>query len=137
MSASSDRIPCVGAVITDPDGRFLLVKRANAPAKGTWSLPGGRVEDGESDEQAVVREVAEETGLDVVVVREVGTLERDSPLGATYVIRDFLVQPITNAPPRAGDDADDARWFTASEIYELSTSPGLTETLESWGLLHQ
>lgn len=132
---SGDRVPCVGAVITDASGRFLLIKRANAPAKGTWSLPGGRVEEGESHEQAVVREVAEETGLDVTVVREVGTLERDSPLGAVYVIHDFLVEPVGDTQPRAGDDAADARWFTAEEIYDLSTSPGLTETLESWGLL--
>jgi len=135
VSAHSDRIPCVGAVISNGNGDLLLVKRAHAPAQGTWSLPGGRVESGETYEQAVVREVQEETGLTVEVVREVGTIERDSPLGAIYEIHDFLVRPLQDTPPRAGDDAADARWFTPAEIYALSTSPGLTDTLEGWGLL--
>ena len=57
------RIPCVGAIIKDPAGRLLLIKRGHAPQAGRWSLPGGRVEPGESDEQAVIREIREETGL--------------------------------------------------------------------------
>jgi ADP-ribose pyrophosphatase YjhB (NUDIX family) len=55
-------IPCVGAVVFDDTNRLLLVKRANPPAQGMWSLPGGRLESGETAEQGVVREVCEETG---------------------------------------------------------------------------
>ena len=56
-------IPCVGAVITDATGRLLLIKRGHAPGAGLWSLPGGRIERGETDAEALVREILEETGL--------------------------------------------------------------------------
>lgn len=128
-------IPCVGAIVFDEDGRLLLVRRANPPAQGLWSIPGGRVEPGEADEAAVVRELAEETGLAGTVVREVGTITRDAPSGGTYVIRDFLMQVASGASPVAGDDASDAAWFTPDEVRSASTSPGLVGTLASWGLL--
>ena len=72
----SEAIPCVGAVVFDDSGRLLLIRRANPPAQGTWSLPGGRVEPGESSEDAVVRELHEETGLSGILVREVGSARR-------------------------------------------------------------
>ena len=53
----------MGAIVTDSDGRLLLVKRGHEPEMGRWSLPGGRVRPGESDPEAVLREVREETGL--------------------------------------------------------------------------
>ena len=58
-------VPCVGAVVHDAAGRLLLVRRGRDPHRGRWSLPGGRVEAGESPEQAIEREVREETGLTV------------------------------------------------------------------------
>lgn len=129
------QIPCVGAIVFDEDGRLLLVRRANPPAQGLWSIPGGRVEPGEGDEDAVVRELAEETGLAGTVVREVGTITRDAPSGGTYVIRDFLMQVASGLSPVAGDDASDAAWFTPDEVRAAPTSPGLVGTLTSWGLL--
>ncbi len=128
-------IACVGAVVRDTAGRFLLVRRANPPAQGTWSIPGGRVEPDETDEAAVVRELAEETGLTGIVQREVGTVRRDAPGGGVYVIRDFLVIVDDQAQPRAGDDAADARWFTTRDLHAAETSPGLAEALIHWGLL--
>ena len=83
-------IPCIGAVVFDDQGRLLLVQRANPPAQGLWSLPGGRQEPGETAEQGVVREVREETGLTVRVEQEVGTVVRQAPSGDDYVIRDFV-----------------------------------------------
>src|SRR3954454_8406121 len=65
-------VPCVGAVVHDGDGRLLLIRRGHAPHEGLWSLPGGRVEPGESAEAAVVREVLEETGLRVRAGAPVG-----------------------------------------------------------------
>lgn len=131
------RIPCVGGIVRH-GGRLLLVKRGREPARGTWSVPGGRVEAGETDEQATAREVLEETGLRVVVGELVGTVERDAPAGGVYVINDYACRPDDDADPdavRAGDDADDAAWFTAEEVRRLHCSPGLVEALTSWGVL--
>ena len=128
-------IPCVGAVVFDERGRLLLVKRANPPAQGSWSLPGGRLEPGEQACEGVVREVREETGLTVSVQREVGTVTRPAPTGDTYVIRDFLCQVHGHARVVAGDDAADARFFEPPEIDGIDTSEGLLEALQEWGLL--
>lgn len=128
-------IPCVGAIVIDSVGRILLIRRANPPSQGTWSIPGGRVELGETTEAAVVRELAEETGLRGEVEREVGTVHRDAPAGGTYAIRDFLLRVEDDGALRAGDDALDAGWFTAQDVATLETSPGLREALIGWGLL--
>lgn len=119
----------------DAAGRLLLVRRANPPAQGLWSIPGGRVEAGESATDAVVRELVEETGLSGVVEREIGTIEREAPAGGTYVIRDFLVRVVEGGMPIAGDDAAEAAWFTQDEVRRAATSPGLVDALAGWGLL--
>jgi len=128
-------IPCVGAVAFDGHGRLLLVRRANPPAQGKWSIPGGRVEPGEEHEAAVLRELREETALVGSVVREVGRIDRDAPSGGVYVIRDFLVSVDGETAPRAGDDASEARWFAPDELEGLETSEGLVDILVHWGLL--
>lgn len=128
-------IPCVGAIVFDDRGRLLLVKRANPPAQGQWSLPGGRQESGESAADGVVREVREETGLEVRVEREVGTVQRQAPSGDTYVIRDFVcTAPKTDAVV-AGDDAADARFVEIAELGGLDTSEGLLDALREWQLI--
>jgi 8-oxo-dGTP diphosphatase len=125
-------IPCVGAVVLDATGRILVVQRANEPAAGQWSLPGGRVEPGESARDAVVREVREETGIQITVIREVGTVVRDAPGGGRYVIRDFLGEPAREQAPIAADDAADARFVTEAELHALPTTAGLIEALTEW-----
>jgi 8-oxo-dGTP diphosphatase len=128
-------IPCVGAIVRHSDGRILVIQRDHPPAEGRWSLPGGRVEPGEDAEAAVVREVREETGLDVAVVREVGTVTRQAPSGGRFVIRDFLVSPIADRAPIAADDARDARFVTQDQLRALDTTDGLIEALQDWDLL--
>ena len=128
-------IPCIGAVVFDDQGRLLLVQRANPPAQGLWSLPGGRQEPGETAEQGVVREVHEETGLTVRVEREVGTVVRQAPSGDDYVIRDFVCAVRGDDAVVAADDAADARFFPVSELADLPTSEGLIEALTGWNLL--
>jgi 8-oxo-dGTP diphosphatase len=95
------------------------------------------VEAGESDAEATAREVLEETGVRVRVGRLAGTVERGAPGGGVYVIRDYVCEPydVDVDAVRAGDDADDARWFTPEEVDALPTSPGLVEALRSWGVL--
>ena len=122
----------------DDHGRLLLVRRAHPPAQGTWSLPGGRVEPGEDDAAAVVREVAEETGLRVEPGPVVGVVERDSPDGGVYVITDLACR-VLGGSLQAGDDASDAGWFDARRLASTVTSPGLSpglvEALTGWGVL--
>ena len=68
--------PCVGAVIKDGQGRLLLIKRGHEPGAGLWSIPGGRIEPGETDAQALVREMREETGLVIEAGQLIGTVRR-------------------------------------------------------------
>ena len=99
----------------DEQRRLLVVRRANEPGRGLWSIPGGRVEPGEDDPAAVAREVAEETGLDVEVGALVGEVEREAPKGKLYVIRDYEATAVggTLTP---GDDATDAKFVTRDEF---------------------
>jgi 8-oxo-dGTP diphosphatase len=126
------RVPCVGAIITDPAGRLLLIKRGHEPEAGRWSLPGGRIEPGESDEQALVREVWEETGLVVTPGRLVGTVDRPQPDGRVLVIRDYAAE-VTGGELTAGDDAAGARWVRLPGFDGLPLTTGLREALDAWG----
>lgn len=128
----------MGGIVSDGSGRLLLVRRGHEPSKGLWSVPGGRVEPGESDAEAVRREVLEETALDVVVGKLAGAVERPAPGGEVFVIRDYLCRPARAADPasvRAGDDADDAGWFSPAEILALDCTPGLVDALVGWQVL--
>lgn len=133
------RIPCVGALVHDDAGRLLLVRRGRPPAAGRWSVPGGRVEAGESDEQAVRREVLEETGLHVVVGMRVGTVQRladpAAPDGPVFDIRDYACALSVATTPVAGDDADEVRWVSRRELDSLDLVDGLWEALRDWGML--
>jgi ADP-ribose pyrophosphatase YjhB (NUDIX family) len=130
-----ETVPCVGAVVYDRSGRLLLIRRGQPPGQGLWSLPGGRVEPGESDHQAVVREIAEETGLRVRPGRLLGTVRRRAPSGATYLIADYACELVGPDRPSSGSDADDARWVDADDYAELPLVAGLTEALAGWGVL--
>jgi ADP-ribose pyrophosphatase YjhB (NUDIX family) len=124
----------VGAIISDDSRRLLLVRRGRPPGEGLWSVPGGRVEPGESDAEAVVREVAEETGLVVAVGPPAGTVERPGPGGVVYEIRDYLAE-VVGGVLVPGDDAADARWFDPGELPRLPLTPGLLDALTGWGII--
>lgn len=127
-------VPCVGAVITDRDGRLLLIKRGHEPGAGLWSLPGGRVEAHETDADALIRELEEETGLVVTPRRLIGTVDRPGPRGAVYRIRDYAAD-VVGGTLRAGDDAADARWVAPGELGELELTAGLADCLAEWGVI--
>jgi 8-oxo-dGTP diphosphatase len=124
----------VGAIVTDDAGRLLLVKRGHEPEAGRWSLPGGRVNPGEDDGQALVREVREETGLRVEPGALVGAVERPAPGGAVFDIHDYAAS-VSGGRLAPGDDAADARWIDPADIDQLSLTSGLAETLTGWGVL--
>ena len=111
IGVSGSVIPCVGAVVTDEQGRLLMIKRGHEPGAGLWSIPGGRIEPGETDAEALVREMLEETGLTVQVGRLLGTVQRPGLDGAVIDIRDYAAT-VTGGTLAAGDDAADARWVS-------------------------
>jgi 8-oxo-dGTP diphosphatase len=124
---------CVGAVSVDED-QILLIRRGRGPAQGFWSLPGGRVESGETLAEAVVRELLEETGLQGVCGSLVGWAER---IGAEYhfVILDFWVTIVAGSEPAAGTDAAEAAWVPLGQVAELALTDGLAEFLHEHGIL--
>ena len=124
----------VGALAVE-HGRLLCIRRGHGPGAGLWSLPGGRVETGESLHEALVREVFEETGLEVVVDRFVGYVER---IGDDYhfVILDFAVTLLdTDADPIAADDAAEAAWVPFEDLGDLRLVDGLYEFLRDHDVL--
>jgi ADP-ribose pyrophosphatase YjhB (NUDIX family) len=115
----------VGAVVLDGT-RVLLVKRGQAPLKGHWSLPGGAVETGETLEQAVTREVLEETGVTIEVGPIVEVLDRisrdaEGRVEHHYVLVDFVARP-TGGSLQGASDADDAAWVALADLarYEVA-----------------
>jgi 8-oxo-dGTP diphosphatase len=128
-------VPCVGAVVHDAAGRLLLIQRGHDPHRGLWSLPGGRIEAGESPEEALVREVREETGLDVVSQRAVGhvTIPGDGVVFDVLDLACTLTRP--DQSPVPGDDAVAALFADAATLDRLPCTPRLVETLRGWGVL--
>ena len=124
----------VGAVCTHADA-LLLVRRGRGPAAGEWSVPGGRLEWGETLYEAVVRETFEETGLEVVVDRFLGWVERVED-SYHYVILDFAVTALDPThTPVAGDDAAEAAWVPRHEVSELHLVSGLYDFLRDQEVL--
>jgi 8-oxo-dGTP diphosphatase len=123
----------VGAIAVDRD-RILMIQRGRGVAKGQWSIPGGRVEFGESLQAAVVREVFEETGIEVVCGQFLGWVERIGE-GFHYVIMDFAVDVFSPVRPIAGDDAAQAKWVHLADVTELDVVEGLVPFLAEHGYL--
>lgn len=123
----------VGALIYDGD-RVLLVERGKPPLEGHWSLPGGGVESGERLEDAVVREVFEETGLEVTADSVATVFERIMPDESSrceyhYVLIDFYCT-IKGGELRPGDDSRDAHWFPVDTLDQLLLTAGTREVVE-------
>ena len=124
---------CVGAVAV-ADERLLMVRRGRGPAQGRWSIPGGRVEPGETLAEAVVRELREETGLYGVCGEFLGWVERIDE-DHHFVILDFSVVALDDGPLVAGDDAAEATWVPLQNIGEVRVVDGLVEFLADHGII--
>jgi 8-oxo-dGTP diphosphatase len=122
-------VECAGALVRDDAGRLLLVRRGRPPAAGMWSLPGGRIEPGETAAAAAAREVREETGLDV----EIGAVLITAVIAdGAYRVQDFAAR-VVGGELQAGDDASEVCWATEAELDELELTPGLRDELLSLG----
>ena len=123
----------VGAIVVQQD-EVLLIRRGKAPQKGLWSLPGGALELGESLDQAVRREVLEETGLEVRVLEFAGAFERitkddGEAVQYHYVLLDYLCE-IVGGALAAGDDAAEAEWVSRAALKHRSLTPGLEAVID-------
>ena len=130
-------VPAVAAIIVR-DGHILMIKRGVEPSLGKWSVPGGRLEIGETMEEGLRREVLEETGLDV----EVGTLagvsdlivKKDDELWFHYVVLDFFAQ-VRSGEAVAASDVVDCRWIRLDELDHYDVTLSLLGTLRKNGLI--
>ena len=128
-------VRCVGAIVHDRARRLLLIRRGQEPGRGLWSVPGGRVEAGETAAQAVEREVLEETGLRVRAGQVLGRVRIDAG-AVVYDVADLACELLDpDRAPRAGDDATDAVFADAASLAGLPCTPRLVETLGGWGVL--
>jgi ADP-ribose pyrophosphatase YjhB (NUDIX family) len=125
----------VGAVAVEEDC-LLLVQRGTPPGLGRWSIPGGRVEPGETLAAATVREVYEETGQVALCESLIGWAEIIDE-DVHFVILDFRVSVPTVTAPVAGDDARDAAWVPLGSLAELDLVDGLADFLEQHGVIER
>ena len=119
--------PCVGAVVFW-DGELLLIQRGQDPGAGQWSLPGGRLEPRETWQDAVEREVKEETCLEVNCGEFVGWVEREAS-GRRYLIADFFATTDDPSAAVPGDDAQDLAFVAANQINRFDLTVGLKDFL--------
>ena len=117
----------VAAIIFDDRGKVLLIRRDKPPARGQWSIPGGCQEAEETLAECAVREVLEETGIEIILGPIVAVTERIME-GFHYVIIDFLAtaRRAGNSAPLAATDVSQARWVDLSELDNFDTVIGLS-----------
>lgn len=126
--------PILGAsVVIVADGAILLVQRGHEPQLGRWSVPGGRVEPGETLAEAAAREAYEETGLEVRIGAELWDLTITDG-DRTFEVHDFAAT-VTGGSLRAGDDAAAVRWIPLDELDLLSLTEDLLGYLTRGGII--
>ncbi|MHB1001115.1 MAG: NUDIX hydrolase [Armatimonadota bacterium] len=129
-------IPAVAAVVIR-DGSILLIQRGDEPSRGKWSIPGGRVEWGETLTDAVKREVKEETGLDVTVGDVAAVFDMivhdDEGIAFHYVIIDYFAES-SGGTLTPGDDAADARWVPFEDLDKYELTDHLKSRLAEMGI---
>ena len=126
--------PILGAsAVIVADGAILLVQRGHEPQLGRWSVPGGRVEPGETLAEAAAREAYEETGLEVQIGAELWDLTITDG-DRTYEVHDFAAT-VTGGSLRAGDDAADVRWIPLDELDQWPLTEDLLGYLTRGGII--
>jgi 8-oxo-dGTP diphosphatase len=128
----------VGAVVFNK-GKLLLVKRANEPNKGKWSIPGGGIELGETIKEAAQREVFEECSVKIKIMRVLDAADNivrdaDGRIRYHYAIIDLLAN-YNGGDLKAQSDAQDCGWFTPEEVVGMDITPILRTMLEQQGII--
>jgi len=123
----------VGAVIVKND-QILVVRRVNPPLQGQWSIPGGLVDTGETTKEAVIREIREETSLNIEPVELVEVFERilrdaDSRVQYHFVVIDYLCR-LVSGQPHAGTDVSEIRWARFEDLNALGITPETTSVIQ-------
>ena len=134
MSSTAGPICCVGAALVR-NQKILLIQRKNSPAKNLWSIPGGRLNQGESWQAAVEREVREETALVASCGSLIGWVERKYD-DRRYLIADFQIEADNLEEASPGDDAIDLVFASRRQLGELELTPGLIEFLTQHTVLN-
>ena len=126
----------VGILIRQGD-KYLLIQRAAEPDKGLWSVPGGMIEIGERSTEAAVREVYEETGLVVEILRILDVIDKiildENKVKFHFVIVDYIAE-YKSGKLKASSDALNARWVTVEKFRDYELSPTLIVLLKKIGL---
>lgn len=126
-------IPGVSALVVH-NGRVLLVRRAKEPYSGFWSLPGGAVELGETSRNALVREVFEETSVEVEPTEVVGVrdiiLQSESSVSTHYIVITFRAAYVRGTPT-PGSDVSEAGWFDCQEALKMELTEGLSNLIQT------
>ncbi|MBB4120793.1 NUDIX hydrolase [Martelella radicis] len=126
------------SVIVRREGKFLLVRRANPPAQAMYAFPGGKAEDGETAEQAAIRELAEETGLvaaaaSLFAVYDLIDRDDGGEISSFYRLSVFQADVDRQAVAAAADDADDLGWYALEEIRAMNVPTSVLECAERLG----
>lgn len=126
-------------VVVFKEGKILAIKRGHEPSKGKWSIPGGRIELGETAQEAGIREVSEECSIEVKIERVLDAAnniirDEDGRIKYHFVIIDLLARYVSGEL-RAQSDAEECRWVTPQEMTELDLTPMLREMLTRQGIL--
>jgi ADP-ribose pyrophosphatase YjhB (NUDIX family) len=136
FAAYANPVPAACAICVDAEGRVLLARRAREPSKGLWDLPGGFLDEGEEPLEALVRELSEETGLEIEPARLLGIWSDwygDGP-GARSTLVLVWVARVVSGRQNPADDVSELRWFAPDELppeHELAF-PNVAAALAAW-----
>jgi len=126
MGGETKRTDCVGIICFRGDD-VLLIRRANPPRAGEWSLPGGRIEAGETEQAAALRELTEETGVTAMLGEKIAVIDADFE-GFSYRLHDYAAV-WNHGEPKGADDALDARFVPVQDIDTLGMWPKTNDVI--------